>query len=160
MLGIDHLNAFDPANASGMLQVAGVTPRDVEMRGRLGVWEDAGGAWGAAQLHADVRHVTLHETLLSDAQLQAAFEAHADTEEPVCSSLLPYGALSDGLVCMRAICSEACMRSGMPRAHWNAAHRRAVTLFPEAAVEVSHAAVSRCLRPCRRPCIRDNIGAN
>lgn len=88
---LDSLEEEPGDKGDSGVQVATVSLQDVTMEGRLGVWQETSGAWGSAQLQADVRHVSLHGSDLTDAQLQAALVAHSKSTEPICSSILPYG---------------------------------------------------------------------
>lgn len=116
-------------------------PQDVEMSGRLGVWLEPDGTPGAAgprQLQADVRHVSLHGAFVSDAQLRAGLEAHRDAAEPICSSLLPHGAL-------RAVCcvvAHACMQVWLLLIGWVATGYRLITALPTPSDKHSCASVS------------------
>eukprot|EP00892_Ulva_mutabilis_P002638 jgi/Ulvmu1/12375/UM009_0021.1 len=89
-LWVDFGNANWLGLQSFFTDVGALTMQDATMQGRLGVWQEADGSWGGAQLQADVRHMSLHGADITDRQLQLALEAHRSATEPVCSSLLPY----------------------------------------------------------------------
>lgn len=72
---------------------------DVALRGPVGLWWQRGtSAYRRYGLQADVRHVSLHDGALTDAQMRTALAAHSSSE-PICSALQPSGALSAWHVC-------------------------------------------------------------
>lgn len=80
------------AHGRGNVQVEAIGAEDVELRGPIGVfWQSLSSPFQNYPLAADVRHVSVHDAALSDAEMHAATVAHASSA-PICASLHSSGA--------------------------------------------------------------------
>eukprot|EP00892_Ulva_mutabilis_P002642 jgi/Ulvmu1/12379/UM009_0025.1 len=83
--------------------VAALTPGDLAMDGPIGAFRSSGSMVYQLPLMGRMRHYTIYDGALTDAQMHTAFEAHSSIDS-ICSHARPHGAPA---CCLPACCLPA-----------------------------------------------------